>query len=630
MLSRSLNIAAGKRLAMAATASVHPLGAATRFFSSTGEGHITSLEELKNMDDDVIPPMLRRNEGGRRHMRTLRTRQYGVDILHDPLWNKGTAFDNEERDRLGLRGLLPPDIRTIEQQMARVMDHLKSESSNEKKNMYLQDLANRNETLYYRTLVENIEKMAPLVYTPTVGDVCKQFGNQFRRSRGMYFSMDDRGHMNTMMHNWPLDDVRVIVVTDGSRILGLGDLGVNGMGIPIGKLALYCAAGGVAPHRVLPVTLDVGTNNEELLRDPNYLGKRERRLVGPDYYDMVDEFMHAAYGRWPNAIIQFEDFETPKAVPLLARYKDKYRMFNDDIQGTGSVTLSCLLSAARNAGKQLKDLRVVCAGAGSAGLGVCDQIVKGMMMQGLSEEEARSRFCVLSINGVLGKADGAHGDPNHKEGLTELTEPWVTPALSDGTALKDAINEFKPNVLLGLTTAGGLFTKEVLESMAAVNETPIIMPMSNPTAKAECTAEEAYIHTKGKAVVATGSPFEPVVYDGKTFIPSQCNNMYIFPGIGLAASVSKVELITDKMLYVAAEACTNSMTREEIDEGRTFPNINRIREVSKLVATAVIEEGLEQDMCSLTKKELAGGVESLVSSKMYYPRYAPIVHTSQL
>lgn len=594
-----------------------------RMLSAEGE-KVTSIDELTEMDDDYIPRLLHRNEGGRRHMRVLRTRQYGVDILHDPLWNKGTAFDLEERDRLGLRGLLPPDVRTIEQQVARVMSHMDEEPNNEAKNLYLQDLANRNETLYYRTLVENIAEMAPLVYTPTVGDVCKQFGNQFRRSRGMYFNRNDRGHMNTMMYNWPLDDVRVIVVTDGSRILGLGDLGVNGMGIPIGKLALYCAAGGIAPHRVLPVTLDVGTNNEELLSDPNYLGTRERRLKGPDYFDMVDEFMHAAYGRWPNAIVQFEDFETPKAVPLLERYRNKYRMFNDDIQGTGSVTLSCLMSAARNAGKELKDLRILCAGAGSAGLGVCDQIVKGMVTQGLSEEEARSRFCVLTIDGVLGKADGTNGDPNHKAGITSLLEPWLSPEVSDGTSLSAAIEQFKPSVLLGLTTAKGLFNEDVLTSMAKINEHPIIMPMSNPTAKAECTAEEAYKYTDGRAVVATGSPFSPVEYDGKTFIPSQCNNMYIFPGIGLAASVSGVSKITDSMLYRAAQACTESMTEEEIAEGRTFPNIKRIREVSKAVAVAVIDQGLKEELCVIKEKDLKGGLENLIASKMYYPRYAPI------
>lgn len=590
----------------------------------TGEKKVMSIKELTEMDDDYIPPILHRNQGGRRHMRVLRTRQYGVDILHDPLWNKGTAFDLEERDRLGLRGLLPPDVRSIEQQVTRVKAHMDSEPTNEAKNLYLQDLANRNETLYYRTLVENIADMAPLVYTPTVGDVCKQFGNQFRRSRGMYFNRDDRGHMNTMMYNWPLDDVRVVVVTDGSRILGLGDLGVNGMGIPIGKLALYCAAGGIAPHRVLPVMLDVGTNNEELLSDPNYLGTRERRLVGPDYYDMVDEFMHAIYGRWPNAIVQFEDFETPKAVPLLERYRDKYRMFNDDIQGTGSVTLSCLMSAARNAGKELKDLRIVCAGAGSAGLGVCDQIVKGMMTQGLSEEEARSRFCVLTIDGVLGKADGSNGDPNHKAGITSLLEPWLSPEVSDGTSLAGAIEQFKPSVLLGLTTAKGLFNEEILTSMGNINEHPIIMPMSNPTAKAECTAEEAYKYTDGRAVVATGSPFDTVEYNGKTFIPSQCNNMYIFPGIGLAASVSGVSKITDSMLYRAAEACTDSMTEEEIAEGRTFPNIKRIRDVSKAVAVAVIDQGMKEGLCTIKERDLKGGLENLIASKMYYPRYAPI------
>jgi malate dehydrogenase (oxaloacetate-decarboxylating)(NADP+) len=587
---------------------------------------VVTINELTEMDDSYVPPLLHRSEGGRRHMRVLRTRQLGVDILHDPLWNKGTAFDQEERDRLNLRGLLPPVIRTIEQQVVRVMNHIEKEESSEKKNMYLQDLANRNETLYYRALVENIEMMAPLVYTPTVGDVCKQFGNQFRRSRGMYFNREDRGHMNTMMYNWPLDDVRVIVVTDGSRILGLGDLGVNGMGIPIGKLALYCAAGGVAPHRTLPVMLDVGTNNEELLNDPNYLGTRKRRLVGPDYYDMVDEFMHAVYGRWPNAIVQFEDFETPKAVPLLARYKDKYRMFNDDIQGTGSVTLSCLMSAARNAGKELKDLRIVCAGAGSAGLGVCDQIVKGMMMQGLSEEEARSRFCVLTINGALGKADGAKGDPNHTDGISGLLEPWMCGEVSDGTSLEDTIKDFRPSVLLGLTTAKGIFNEGILRAMADINDRPIIMPMSNPTARAECTAEEAYKYTDGKAVVATGSPFDPVVLDGKTYTPSQCNNMYIFPGIGLAASVSKVSNITDAMLYRAAEACTNSMTQEEIDQGRTFPNIKRIREVSTNVAVAVIDQGIKDGLCQLSASDAKGGLENFVKSKMYYPRYAPIRH----
>jgi malate dehydrogenase (oxaloacetate-decarboxylating)(NADP+) len=302
-------------------------------------------------------------------------------------------------------------------------------------------------------------------------------------------------------------------------------------------------------------------------------------------------------------------------------------MFNDDIQGTGSVTLSGLLSACRNAGKSLTDIRVLCAGAGSAGLGVCEQIVKGMMHEGLSKEEAMSKFTVMTVNGALGKADGKNGDPNHQEGLTDLVMPWVSETISDGSSLVDTIREFKPSVLLGLSTAKGIFNEEVLSTMADLNDTPIIMPMSNPTAKAECTAEDAYRYTKGKAVVATGSPFAPVTLDDKTFIPSQCNNMFIFPGIGLACSVSGVSQITDEMLYLAARACTDSMTEEEIAQGRTFPDIKRIREVSKNVAIAVIEEGLRKDLCTKIKsKDLKNGVENLVRSKMYFPIYAPLVH----
>jgi len=588
-----------------------------------------SISDSNKLPDDYIPPLLSRHESGSRHMRPLMTPQFGKDILHDPLWNKGTAFTMVERDMLGLRGLVPPSVRTIEEQLLRVKAHLSREPTDEHKNLYLQDLANRNETLYYRTLVDDIETMAPLVYTPTVGLVCQQFGNQFRRCRGMYITQEDRGYMSTIMHNWDSDDVHVVVVTDGSRILGLGDLGVNGMGIPIGKLALYCAAGGIAPHRVLPVTIDVGTNNQALINDPAYLGRKHKRAVGPDYYDMLDEFMHAVYARWPNVIVQFEDFETSKAVPLLARYRKKYRMFNDDIQGTGSVTLACLMTATRTAGiESLKDLRVVCAGAGSAGLGVCQQIMDGMVIAGLTRAEAVERFTVLTQHGALGQAEGELGDPNHKAGISNAMVPWISKTVTDGATLLDTIKQTKPNVLLGLTTCAGVFSKEVLEEMAKLNHRPIIMPMSNPTANAECTAEEAYRHTEGRAIVATGSPFQPVELDGKTYIPSQCNNMYIFPGIGLAASVSGVSTITDRMLYLAADACSKSMTQAEIDEGRTFPHIKRIREVSKNVAVAVIEEGLREGLCSKirSKKALDRSVPDLVSSKMYYPVYVPLVH----
>ena len=549
----------------------------------------------------------------------------GSDILHDSLWNKGTGFTEYERSHLGLRGLLPPAYRDLEQQKKRVLRHLDTETTNEKKNLYLQDLQARNETLYFRVLVDHIEKMAPLVYTPTVGYVCQQFGNQFRRPRGMYFSKYDVGHMSSIVKNWPHNDVHVIVVTDGSRILGLGDLGVNGMGIPIGKLALYCAAGGIAPHRVLPITLDVGTNTEKLLQDEDYLGIKEKRLTGQAYYDFVDEFMAAVFSRWPNVIVQFEDFESTKAVGTLERYRHHYRMFNDDIQGTGSVTLSGVMSAVKITNQNLKDIRVLCAGAGSAGLGVCDQIVEGMMEAGLTREEAMSRFVICDSKGAIGKFDGKNGNPHQTRKLKDYQEPWVNNSVSDGTSLANTILDFKPNLLLGLSTIYNLFGETVLRNMGKVNKRPIIMPMSNPTSKCECTPEEAYRYTDGRAVVATGSPFDPVTMpDGKVFIPSQCNNMYIFPGIGLAASISGVSRITNKMLYKAAEACNDTMTQAEKDEGRTFPNIKRIREVAKNVAIAVIEQGFEEDLITKISQKDRKGLEKLVERKMYFPEYYPL------
>lgn len=565
--------------------------------------------------------------GGRKFLKPLRTTQHGVGILHDPLWNKGTAFNFYERDRLGLRGLLPPCERSIDQQKERVLKHLENLEGNVAKNLYLQDLQNRNETLYFRTLVDHIEEMAPLVYTPTVGVVCQKFGNQYTRARGMYFSKYDRGYFSSMVHNWPHEDVHVIVVTDGSRILGLGDLGVNGMGIPIGKLALYCAAGGIAPHRVLPICLDVGTNNEDLLKDPEYMGIREHRVVGDEYFDMVDELMHAINSRWPTCIVQFEDFETPKAVPLLDRYRNRYRMFNDDIQGTGVVTLAGVLSAVKISGQELKDVRVLCAGAGSAGLGVCQQLMDGMIEQGLSRKEAQARFALLTNLGVIGNPDSKYGNPNHKGGCNGMHVPWINVSLSDGMSLLEAVKEFKPNVLLGLSTAPGIFNEEVIRAMSAINERPIILPMSNPTARSECTPEQAYRWSNGKAIVATGSPFDPVTLDGKTYVPSQSNNMFVFPGIGLAASVSGVTRITDRMLYLSAIAISESMNADEVAEGRTFPHIKRIRDVTQAVAKAIILEGRRAGLLlpSKIRDVRDEQIPDLIRRKMYVPYYSPLI-----
>lgn len=537
------------------------------------------------------------------------------------------AFQLEERDRLGLRGLLPPAIKTLEQQISRVLEHLDSLPDAVRKNLYLQDLHNRNETLFHRLLTDHIETIAPLIYTPTVGVVCQEFGHRWTRSRGMFFSRADRGHFSSMVYNWPHDEVHVIVVTDGSRILGLGDLGVHGMGISIGKLALYCAAGGIAPHRVLPVVLDVGTNNPQLLNDPHYIGTREKRLEGEEYVAFVDEFIQAVFRRWPGVVVQFEDFESTKAAPLLERYRHRYRVFNDDIQGTGSVTLSALLSAATNAGSSICDMSFVCAGAGSAGLGVCAQIVDGMVAAGLPREEAMSRFVVVTSQGVLGAKDGKYGNPHHLRPLAADRKPWINPRLSDGASMLEAVRTFKPTVLLGLSAQPNVFTEEIVRTMSSYCQRPIIMPMSNPTSKSECSPEQAYNWTDGKAVVATGSPFTPVTLaNGQTLIPSQCNNMYIFPGLGLAASVAGVLHITDSMLYRASVACTNTMTPEERAEGRTFPKIQRIRDVSLNVATAVIEEALKLDLCPKLKNSGLDTTEKIkdwVNRKRYFPYYVP-------
>jgi len=565
--------------------------------------------------------------------KTLRTKQKGIDILHDPLWNKGMAFSIPERDRLNLRGLLPPREKSLQGQADKFLRQLRAEGggieASVRKNLMLQDLHSRNETLYHFALVRNMEELAPLVYTPTVGQVCEQFGNQFTRSRGMYFSRKDRGHFASMVYNWPHNDVHIICVTDGSRILGLGDLGAHGMGIPIGKLALYVAAGGIAPHRVMPVVIDVGTNNKALLEDDDYIGVQERRLEGEEYNDMIDEFMEAVFRRWPRVVVQFEDFESSKAQPLLDKYRHRFRCFNDDIQGTGCVTLAGVIAAGRNAGVKLTDMSFMCAGAGSAGLGVCEQIVDGMVEAGMDRSAARRRFVICTSQGAIGLADGTNGDPNHTRGLSSDRAAWLNPDVSDGLSMLEVTKQFKPTCLLGLAAQdGGLFTEAIVRATGENHAAPIVMPMSNPTAKSECTPAQAYEWTEGRAIVATGSPFEPVTVHGRTLIPSQCNNMYVFPGLGLAASVAGVSSITDAMLYRAAVACVDSMTEEEVASGRTFPDISRIRQVSHSVACAVIEKAFDEGMATtLTREQVPtrAKLERFVFNKMYYPGYVPLV-----
>jgi malate dehydrogenase (oxaloacetate-decarboxylating)(NADP+) len=560
------------------------------------------------------------NGHGGRFRRPLEVTKVGVDVLHDPLINKGTGFCMDERERLRIRGLVPTRMLSMEQQAAKLLGRYDKLSTDLDKHAYLQDLRDRNEVLYFRILMDNIKKLSPIIYTPTVGEACQKFGMMFRRARGMYFSLHDRGFMGSMMYNWPESEVDVIVVTDGSRILGLGDLGVNGMGIPIGKLALYVAAGGIHPSRVMPVMLDVGTNNLALQKDPNYLGIQEPRLRGPEYLRFVDEFMMAVKHRFPNAMVQFEDFETAVAAPILAKYKDSMRCFNDDIQGTGAVALAGLLTALRVQGKPpsaLVDERIVCLGAGSAGIGVISSIHNGMVQEGLSPDDAYSHFWIIDEKGLL---------TQNRTNMFRTQVPYARMDEDQNLSLLDVIRKVKPTVLFGLSGAYNTFTKEIVEEMCKHVERPIIFPLSNPTSRAECTAHDAIHWSHGRAIVATGSPFGSVEYGGRSIEVGQSNNMFIFPGIGLAHVVCRPSVITEEMFYVAARALAQSMTQDELDRGLCFPCISRIREVSRSIAVEVCKLAYDRKLATIDDPRRLGGVHRLVESHMFEPEYAELVH----
>jgi malate dehydrogenase (oxaloacetate-decarboxylating)(NADP+) len=547
-----------------------------------------------------------------------------VDILNNPLYNKGTAFKSGERDRLRFRGLLPPRRANMTVQKERILHAIRSEQSDIRKNTILEDVHDRNETLYHRILVDHMEEMAPLIYTPTVGQACKEFGIRYRRTRGMYFTEEDRGHMASMVYNWPHKDVHVICVTDGSRILGLGDLGANGMGIPIGKLSLYCAAGGIAPHRVLPVVIDVGTDNQELLDSPFYLGVNQKRMRGPEYFQLIDEFMQAVRHRWPNVLVQFEDFSSDVAQTLLNHYRDGHLCFNDDIQGTGATTLAGVLGALRAKGEDvnsLGDQRIVIAGAGSAGIGVASVLMQAMIEQGRTPEEAKNCFYVVDATGLLGSEDVAKLTPEQSRFARES---------DGGMSLADVVQKYKPTMLLGMTGVGGLFKENIVREMAKHCDRPVLFPLSNPTIKAECTATQAFEWTDGRCIFASGSPFDPVTVDGKVFYPTQCNNMYIFPGLGLGATLAGAKTVSDKMLYVAAEALANYVTEDELEQGKVFPPLHKIRDVSKKVAMAVIEQAIEEGQAVKMQDVDLSDLDSFVQKKMYDPVYVPLVEKREV
>ena len=535
----------------------------------------------------------------------------GADILQDPLLNKGTCFTIEERKALKLHGLLPPCILTMEEQLQRIRENYDRQQNKLDRFVFLEALHDRSETLYYRFLVDNLEELTPIVYTPTVGEACDKFGHIYRQSRGMYFSDSSQGHFREMMDSWPQDAIEIIVVTDGSRILGLGDLGTNGMGIPIGKLALYIACAGIYPSKTLPVVLDVGTNNEKLLGDDLYLGEKHRRLQGDNYYDLVQEFMLAAHDRWPNALIQFEDFSNDHAFPLLHKYQSQYLCFNDDIQGTGAAVLAGLLAALRTTGKRLYDQKFIFFGAGAAAVGVADMIVAGMVEEGLTVEQARERFWFLDTKGLVTTIRG--------DTLAAHKIPYARNEACCNTLL-EVVRKVKPTVLMGLSMQPGAFTEEVVREMHKYTEKPIMFALSNPTSKAECTPQQAYAWTGGSAIYASGSPFDPIECNGRTIKPGQANNMYIFPGVGLGVIISKSRRVTNSMFYAAAKRLSSLVTEEALQRGDLYPPLQDIRMLSAEIAAAVWETSVKEGLTSEPKPE---NVLQYIRERMYQPTYIP-------
>jgi malate dehydrogenase (oxaloacetate-decarboxylating)(NADP+) len=532
----------------------------------------------------------------------------GTRLLHDPLRNKGTAFTDVERDALGLRGLLPPHIHTQEEQMARFLAHLRGLPDPLEQFVALSALHDRNEALFFRVVCDNVDEIMPLIYTPTVGLACQRFGHIFQRPRGMFISINDRGRIAEILRNWP-HKAGIIVVTDGERILGLGDQGANGMGIPVGKLSLYTACAGVDPAICLPVTLDMGTNNETLLADPYYVGLRRHRVTGPAYDELIDEFVTAAREVFPDVIIQFEDFANHNAFRLLEKYRCT---FNDDIQGTASVALAGVFSALRVKGTQLADETFLFLGAGEAATGIADLIVAAMVAQGIDQAEARKHCWLVDSKGLVVKS---------REGLAAQKLPYAHQHAPVGDFLS-ALKDLKPTAIIGVAAVGGTFTPEVLRAMADLNERPIVFALSNPTSKAECTAEQAYQGTDGRALFACGSPFLPVQYQGRTLVPRQGNNSYIFPGVGLGAIACGATRITDEMFLAAARTLADQVTPADLDQGSLFPPLANTREVSARIAAAVAEVAYERGLAARSRPE---DMMALVQSHVYdphYPRYA--------
>jgi malate dehydrogenase (oxaloacetate-decarboxylating)(NADP+) len=542
----------------------------------------------------------------------LRVKSRGLTILNDPWLNKGTSFTAEERLALSLSGLLPPHSADMEEQVMRVMENYAHLSDPLDKYTFLISLADRNVTLFYRVLMENLLEMTPIMYTPTVGYACQKFGHIYRKNRGMYISLRHKGRIAQVLANWPNPEVDIIVISDGSRILGLGDLGANGMGIPIGKLVLYVVGAGLHPNRTLPILLDVGTDNEELLNDPLYLGCTHRRVAGEAFYEIVDEFVQAATERWPNVLIQFEDFTNDKAFPLLHRYRDEVLCFNDDIQGTGAVALAGLIAAMRIRKEHLSDQRIVFCGAGSAAVGIADMICAGIAEEhSLSSEQARRLVWMVDSKGLVTTSRGGKLE-EHKLPYARDEEPAAT--------LLEIVKRIKPTILIGASGHAHTFTEDVVRTMQTDCKRPIIFALSNPTSKAECTAQQAYSWTNGTAIFASGSPFPPVRIDGRIFVPGQGNNMFIFPGVGLGAVACGAQKVTDEMFFTAAKTLAHLVTEDEMAAGTIYPDLGRIRQISLAIASAVCMLAWEQ---GLARYAAPDDIREYVRACMYHPEYRP-------
>uniref|UniRef100_UPI00398EDD98 NADP-dependent malic enzyme n=1 Tax=Pristiophorus japonicus TaxID=55135 RepID=UPI00398EDD98 len=556
---------------------------------------------------------LQRTEGSPKAL--VYTRRRGYDITRNPHLNKGMAFTLEERLQLGIHGLLPPCVLGQDVQVLQVLKNYEMRKDDFDRYIFLMALQDRNEKLFYRVLTSDIDRFMPIVYTPTVGLACQQYGLAFRRPRGLFITIHDRGHIATLLKSWPENDIKAIVVTDGERILGLGDLGSYGMGIPVGKLALYTACGGMNPQQCLPVMLDVGTDNEELLKDPLYIGLRHKRVRGQAYDDLVEEFMQAVTERYgQNCLIQFEDFANTNAFRLLNKYRDKYCTFNDDIQGTAAVAVAGLLAALRITKNKLSDHTFLFQGAGEAAIGIANLLVMAMEKQGIPRKQALSKIWMVDSKGLV-----VQGRANLSHQKLQFAHPH--PELRN---LNDAVRDLKPTAIIGVSAIAGAFTEQIIKDMASFNKHPIIFALSNPTSQAECTAEQCYHLTEGQAIFASGSPFDPVTMaDGRVLYPGQGNNAYIFPGVALGVIACGVRHIHDDFFLIAAEAIVEQVLEEHLAEGRLYPPLNTIRTVSIKLAVKIAEYAFRNGLASMYPEP--EGKEAFISSLIYSTDYDEFV-----